>query len=166
MTYDGRVAWEAVPDTDRPFPILALVGDDLEAAKLEAELSFPGGIEQSLDRWRVGTPVTIDDRDVDMVQGINRRGLPMKLYFDRKSGFLVRVMRYTDLTLGRIPTRIDYRDYREVSGVKMPFHWRVQWTDGEVNFDVTDIRVNVPVDAAKFARPSQPGRSAVKPAAP
>jgi hypothetical protein len=39
-------------------------------------------------------------------------------------------MRYTDSFVGRFPTQIDYSDYRELSGVKMPFKWTVVWLDG------------------------------------
>ena len=58
----------------------------------------------------------------------------MKLYFDKKSGLLVRSVRYTNTPIGFNPTRIDYSDYRDVSGVKMPFHWVVTWTDGRQSF--------------------------------
>lgn len=157
MVYDGRAGWDAVPNTDRPFDlVLALEGDDLYAARLDAEISFPGRIKQALTGWRVGPVIAIDDRDVQVVQGTSAGGAPVKLYFDEESGLLVRVLRYTTLPLGRIPTQIDYADYREVSGVKFPFHWRIRWTDGELTFDLSDVRPNVPVDTARFARPAVP----------
>lgn len=157
MVYDGRVAWDAVPDTDRPFDlVLPLEGDDLYAARLEAELSFPGRITQALVAWRVASPITVEGRDVQVVQGTNAAGAPVKLYFDDESGLLVRVLRYTTLPLGRIPTQIEYGDYREVSGVKFPFHWRIRWTGGELEFNLTELRMNVPVDAARFGKPAVP----------
>ena len=51
------------------------------------------------------------------------------LYFDAESGLLVRQLRYADSPVGRMPTQIDYSDYREVSGVKIPFRWTVTWLD-------------------------------------
>lgn len=157
MVHDGRAGWDAVPDTDRPFDlVLALEGDDLYTARLEAELSFPGRIKQALTGWRVGPVIAVDDRDVRVVQGTNAGGAPVKLYFDEESGLLVRILRYTNLPLGRIPTQIDYADYREVSGVKFPFRWRIRWTDGEVAFNLSEMRPNVPVDTARFAKPAVP----------
>jgi hypothetical protein len=157
MVYDGRAGWDAVPATDRPFDlVLPLEGEDLDAARLEAELSFPGRIKQALTAWRVGPLITVDDRDVRVVQGANAAGAPVKLYFDEESGLLVRVLRYTNLPLGRIPTEIDYSDYRDVSGVKFPFHWRIRWTDGELTFDLREMEPNLPVEAARFARPAVP----------
>ena len=34
-----------------------------------------------------------------------------------------RLLRFTDTPVGRVLTQIDYSNYREVSGVKMPFRW-------------------------------------------
>ena len=46
----------------------ALTGQELDGVKLEAELLFPACIRQALNNWRVGTPMTICDREVP-VQG-------------------------------------------------------------------------------------------------
>jgi outer membrane lipoprotein-sorting protein len=155
-TYDGRSAWVAAPDTERPVPVLALADGDLEGAKLDGELSFPARIKQALSQWRVGFPDTIDDRDVQVAQGITAGGSPVKLYFDQESGLLVRLVRYSDSPVGRIPTQIDYADYREVSGIKMPFRWKVTWLDGRSTIELTEVQPNAPIDAAKFARPRTP----------
>lgn len=156
-TYDGRAGWAAAPDTDSPVPVVELTGDDLDGAKLDAQLFFPGRIKQALSDWLVGNPTTIGDRDVQVVQGISTGKSPVKLYFDAETGLLLRVVRYTDSPVGRNPTQIDYSDYRDVAGVKMPFHVTTTWTDGRSNIDLTDLQRNVPIDAAKFARPSPPG---------
>src|SRR5439155_1616318 len=55
---------------------------------------------------------------------------------------------------GRVPTQIDYADYREVSGVKVPFRWTATWTDGQSTTQLVEVQANVPIDAAKFARPA------------
>jgi hypothetical protein len=127
---------------------------ELEGAKLDAALSFPQQIKQMLKDWRTGFPATsIDGNDVEIVQGTSAVNTPVKLYFDKKSGLLVRVVRYTNTALGLIPAQIDYSDYREVSGVKMPFRSTVTWTDGRSTIELSELRANTPIDAAKFARP-------------
>jgi outer membrane lipoprotein-sorting protein len=73
-----------------------------------------------------------------------------------ESGLLVRSVRYTDSPVGRIPTQIDYSDYRDVAGVKMPFKWTTTWLDGRDMFEISEVQPNVAIDAAKFARPSAP----------
>ena len=80
----------------------------------------------------------------------------MNLYFDPKSGLLVRMVRYTDSPVGLNPTQIDYSDYRDVVGVKMPFQWTVSWLDGKSTFALSDVQPNARIDAAKFAKPAAP----------
>jgi outer membrane lipoprotein-sorting protein len=156
--FDGRAGWTAGPD--KPLPVLALpTGGDLDGVKLDADLSFPARIKQALTNWRAGFPATtIDDRDVQVVQGTGAGGSRVKLFFDKESGLLVRLVRYTTTVVGVIPTEIDYSDYREVSGVKMPFHWIVTWTGGRSNIVLSDVQANVAIDAAKFGRPAPPAR--------
>jgi hypothetical protein len=51
---------------------------------------------------------------------------------------------------------VDYSDYREVAGVKMPFRWIVSWLDGRDSFELTDVQPNARIDATRFARPAAP----------
>jgi photosynthetic reaction center cytochrome c subunit len=150
--YDGRAGWIAAPH--RPVPVLALTGGDLDGVKLEAEVFFPARIKQALVNWRVGFPTEIDDRPVQVVQGTSLGGALATLYFDRESGLLVRLLHYADSPVGRMPTQVDYADYRDVSGVKLPFRWKVTWLDGVETVELTDLQPNVPIDAARFARPA------------
>ena len=154
---DGRAGWIAGPD--KPLPVLALApGADLDGLKLDAGLSFPGNIKQALDKWRVGFPATeVNDRAVDVIQGSTSHGSRVKLYFDKESGLLVRLVRFTETVVGFVPTQIDYSNYREVSGVKMPFKWAYTWTDGQSTTELSDVQTNVTIDAAKFMRPTAPG---------
>jgi photosynthetic reaction center cytochrome c subunit len=162
-TYDGRAGWIAAPL--RPVAVIALTGQELDGARLDAQLSFPAQIKQAVGRWRVGFPSTIDDREVDVVQGTTAAGVIATLYFDKETGLLVRMVRYTDSPVGRIPTETNYADYREVSGVKMAYKWTTIWLDGREAFELSDVRPNVPIDAAKFARPAPPAPPPSRPAA-
>jgi photosynthetic reaction center cytochrome c subunit len=156
--YDGNAGWITSAGTLLPLPVLALTGGELAGAKLEAHLSFPGQIKQALTDWRVGT-TTIDDSVVDVLQGTSADKIPVtktpvKLFFDQKSGLLLRVVRYVDTSIGFNPIQVDYSDYRDVAGVKIPFRWIVTWTDGRSTAELTEVQANVPVDAAKFAQPA------------
>jgi len=153
-TFDGHAGWVAA--VDKPVHLLALLpGSELDGAKLDADLCFPVGIKQALGQWRNGFPVTtIEDREVQVIQGIAGGGSRVKLYFDSKTGLLARQLRYTNTIVGTIPIQIDYSDYREVAGVKMPFHWVVTWTGGQSIFELSDVQPNVPIDGAKFSKPA------------
>lgn len=150
--YDGRAGWIAAPH--RPVTVLAIAGHELDGLKLDANLSFPARIKEALGQWRVGSSATIDDRDVHVVQGTGAGGAIATLYFDKASGLLVRQVRYAQSPVGRIPMQIDYADYRDVSGIKMPFRWTVIWLDGQDTVQLNEVRPNVPIDAARFAKPA------------
>ncbi len=155
-TYDGHSGWIAAPEADQPMPVMALKGGDLQGASVDAKLFFPSGLKQAFSQWRVGPPTTINDRDVQVLQGSNSGESPVKFYFDQQSGLLVRVVRYTNLPVGLNPTQVDYADYRDVSGFKFPFRWTVTWTDGRSVTELSQVQPNVPIDAAKFAQPNPP----------
>jgi len=156
-TYDGREGWVAMPSTLTPVPVLPLLGGDLEGAKVDALLFFPGELKQGLTNWRVGfPPASLDGHPALVVEGTTSGGARIKLYFDKESGLLVRQVRYTNTPVGSTPTHIEYSDYRSVAGVMMPFHWQVTWVDGQSTFQLTDVQPNVPVDASKFAKPAPP----------
>jgi hypothetical protein len=55
--------------------------------------------------------------------------------------------------IGRIPTQVDYGDYRDVNGVKMPFRLLFAWLDGRDAIQLSEIKTNVPIDPAKFSQP-------------
>jgi len=154
--YDGRGAWSAAPSTEVPVTLLALSGSDLDALKVDAELTFPSNIKKMYMTWRVGFPSTIDDRDVLVVQGTSPGRSRIKLYFDKETGLLSRSVRYTDSPVGLNPTQTDYSDYREVAGAKVPFKWTTTWLDGRSTTELTELKPNVPIDASKFAKPAAP----------
>jgi len=153
-TVDGRAAWVAAPEAEKPVPLLALTGQELEGVKLEAELLFPARIKQVLSKWRVGPPAVINDRETLTVQGTTAGGATATLCFDAESGLLVRLVRFSESPVGRLVTQIDYSDYREVAGVKMAFRWTVSWLSGRSQFELSNVQPNVAIDAARFARPA------------
>jgi hypothetical protein len=93
---------------------------------------------------------------VVVVEGTAPQGSRVKLFFDQESGLLLRMVRFTKTVLGLNPSEVDYADYRDVAGVKVPFKWTATWTDGRSEFEMTDIRPNVPIDATKFGKPALP----------
>jgi len=170
-TFDGHTGWVRTP-----LNVLGefqLNGGDLDGARLDAQLSFPGQIKQILTNLRTGPPGTIKDlpaptsqsslqkdvtlgqtHDVDVVQGSGPRGLLVTLYFDRKTGLLVRELRYGNSPIGRVPTQIDFADYRDVNGIKLPFRITYAWLDGRDSIVLKEIKTNVAVNEAKFGKPA------------
>jgi photosynthetic reaction center cytochrome c subunit len=170
-SYNGRAGW-----IKTPLAVLTeyeLNGGELDGAKLDAQLSFPGQIKQVLTGLRVSVPATISDlpgpssqtggdantgigqdRLVNVVQGAGPNGLLTTLYFDKDSGLLLRMVRYSRTPIGRVPTQVDFADYRDVGGIKFPFRMILAWLDGRDAIQLNQIQTNVPIDDAKFGDPA------------
>jgi photosynthetic reaction center cytochrome c subunit len=156
-TFDGREAWVMLPLTVvGQYP---LNGSMLEGAKLDAQMAFPGGLKQFFTSWRVTYPSVVDGKPVYVVQGAGANGLIATFYFDKQTSLLTRMVRYAASTMGRVPTQIDYSDYRPVNGVMMAYKWTYSWISGREEYTLTSVQPNVPVDAAKFAKPVQVQRT-------
>jgi hypothetical protein len=150
-TYDGKTGWISSP---RGFlGEYELTGFDLAGAKLDAILSFPNEIKTAFPNWRVGPEDAIGDREVYVVQGSTRDGVLGTFYFDKKTHLLIRMVRRTPSPVGRVTIQQEFDDYRDVNGVKFPFKYSFLWLDGRFTADITDVKVNVPVEAAKFTKP-------------
>jgi len=149
-TYNGQKAW--VSEGWRPLPLMELTGGNLEGARIEALTLFPATIKDSFTGWQAGT-ATIDDKPVQVLQGRSAgQPLPVNFYFD-ENGLLVRTVRWNRTPVGTVPTQMDFSDYRDVAGVKMPFKTVITWTDGQNTIVLNQIQANVPIDAARFAMP-------------
>jgi outer membrane lipoprotein-sorting protein len=134
--------------------VLELHGAELDSARAEAELSFPANVKTALTGMRTSNDF-INDRTVLIVQGL-KAGAIVTMYFDEETGLLTRLVRSTPSPVGRLPVQIDYSDYRDVAGLKMPFKWTMTWLDGRSNYELSEIRPNVAIDAARFAKPAAP----------
>jgi len=154
MGYNGHDGWISASTSERPVPLEFLTGQELDGTRVEADLTFPARIKQELTQVRVGYPVAINNKDVQVVQGTTAAGTLVTLYFDTGTGLLTRLMRYADSPLGRIATQYDYEDYRPVAGVRIPFKWTRTWFDGRSVFQLNDVQPNVDVPSDRFARPS------------
>ena len=170
-TFNGHEGWLRTPLTI--LKEYQLTGGELDGATLDAELSFPAQIKEVLGDLRVGLQQSIRDnqgpasqskesgatasaqeRLMNVVQGSGPRGSLATMYFDAKSGLLVRLVRSSKGAIGRVPTQVDYSDYRDVNGIKMPFHVLFSWLDGRDEIQLSDVQINVPVDESKFGRPA------------
>jgi len=151
-TFNGTAGLVSAPF--RPIDVLDLHGAELDSARAEAELSFPAAVKQALTGMRTSNDF-IDDRTVLVVQG-NKGAAIVTMYFDEETGLLTRLVRSTPSPVGRLPVQIDYSDYRDVAGLKMPFKWRMTWLDGRSNFEMSQIQPNVTINATRFARPAPP----------
>ena len=150
--FDGHEGWLGMPKR----PVREMHGPDIDAAAMDADLQFPVHLKTKFSEAKVEGTEKVDGRDAYLVVGGREGKTPLRLYFDEQSGLLVRLIRFGETPLGRLPTQIDYADYRESGGVKIPFRWSLARPSGLFTIQVTEVKQNVPVDDAKFAKPPAP----------
>jgi photosynthetic reaction center cytochrome c subunit len=150
--FNGQEGWLGSPGR----PIHQMSGSDLDSAAMDADLHLPIHLKQMFTDLRLRDSEKIGDAEVYVVSGERRGSTPVNLYFDKNSGLLVRLVRYGDTALGWLPTQIDYADYRDANGVRVPYRWTLARPNGRFTIQVKDLQQNVPVDDAKFVKPPSP----------
>lgn len=144
--YNGTAAWgHSSREGATPLP------DQLIAQiKRDAVFNKDLKLEQLYSSLTVLGKTSVRDADAYIVQAKPVDGPVEKLFFDVKTGLLVRRYTESDTPLGKLPLQTDYEDYRDVDGIKQPFliHWSFP---GRVwGRKIDEIKQNVPLDDAKF----------------
>lgn len=150
--FNGREGWLGLPGGR----IREMHGGDLDGAAIDADLHLATHLKQMFSDMKVAGTEKIGDHATYVVVGQRAGKPPIELYFDQQSGLLARLVRYGETALGRMPTQIDYADYREADGVKIPYRWTLARPSGRFTIQVSEVMQNLPVDDAKFAKPAAP----------
>jgi len=124
--------------------------------RLDATVALVPNLGQVFKELKAAKPEKIADRETNVVLGIREGMPPVKLNFDKESGLLVRMTRYTETVFGRNPVQVDFADYRDVAGVKVPYRRTLGRPSGRFTIQVDQAQANTPVDDAKFAKPAVP----------
>ena len=144
--FNGTVAWgHSSREGATPLPE-QLVGQIKREAVFYQELKT---MELYSNLTVVGR-ASVRDADAYVVQAKPVDGPMEKMFFDVRTGLLVRRYAESDTALGKLPLQTDYDDYREVDGIKQPFliHWSMP---GRVwGRKIAEIKQNVQLDDEKF----------------
>ncbi len=149
--FNGTAGWEQSTRGLRD-----LTGDELLFLRRYPSLVGDVKLKEQFSSLTFAGREKIDDREVYVLRGTNTAGKRERLYFDAQTGLLVRRIIFTPTPVGVIPEQVDYSDYRDVEGMKMPFSMRVSSVDPNFTStrQLTEIKINVPVDETKFNKPA------------
>jgi len=147
--FDGTIGW--MGSAGRPAREMAPA--DAKGSALDSEFYLAIRMKEVFMQLRPGRPDKIGEVAVLTLTG-TRPGLPpVRFFFDANSGLLLRMIRYTENPLGRMPVQIDYADYRDVDGVKTPFRWTLSRPNGRFTIQLKEVKANVAINDSKFAKP-------------
>ena len=126
---------------------------ELALSRRDADFYSYLKIKETYPRTRVLAKENVGGREAFVVGATSRDDTREKLFFDVKSGLLLRKYVTFKTAFGGIPEITDFDDYRIVNGIKLPF--TVKWSRPPFGFirKFVEIRINTPVDASKFQRP-------------
>ena len=160
--YNGQGGWISFPGR----PVHEMSASDQMAAKLDAESFYPNLLQQQFTELKLKQDSEkVGDHETDVVLGLAKDQPPVKFYFDKTSGLLLRMVHYTDTPLGLNPTQVDFADYRAVDGVKTPYRWTISRPSGAFTIQLDEVKQNVPIDAARFVEPKPESAPGSKPSA-
>ncbi|HTF37051.1 MAG TPA: photosynthetic reaction center cytochrome c subunit family protein [Blastocatellia bacterium] len=114
--FDGLKGWTKDVRGQRE-----ITGRELADMKRRADFFRYLKIKESYPQMRVLATEKVRDREAYVVGATSRGDSREKLYFDVETGLLVRQFVAFKTAFGSIPEVTDFDDYREVSGVKLPF---------------------------------------------
>jgi photosynthetic reaction center cytochrome c subunit len=157
--YNGHEGWLVFPGR----PGRPMEGAELEAARMDSDLHSSIDLQGTFTEFKKAQEEKVQGQQAYQVLAIKKGQPPVELYFDEHTGLLVRLVRYADSPLGRYPTQIDYADYREQDGVKVPFRWTTARPGGSSVTQLDEVKQNVPIDDAKFAKPAAAPTAAKQP---
>jgi hypothetical protein len=162
--FDGKVAWTTGggfggrgggggrggdPNAPRD-----LQGMQMQQALRLADFGLPLRINDRYTSLNVSRYADVDGKPAIVLTGRPYADVIEQLYFDRASGLLLRRQVATRTGLGELGEQIEYSDYRDVSGVRVPFSVRHATWNSVANYKMTDVKINAPVADSAFTKPA------------
>jgi len=149
--FDGKQGW--LSNAGHAHMMSAAEND---AVRIDADLYFAVHVKNLYKKFTVVPGEKIDGHDTYLVLGRNEGQPPLRLYLDQQTGLLLRLVRYAETALGRNPTQIDYGDYRDADGVRIPYRWTLARPGNRFTIQIDQVQQNVPVEDARFTPPPPP----------
>ena len=142
---DGKNAWIIGGNNVRDL-------EGVQAAQVSrSSILLPLTLKQRYPNLQVGRYGNVDGVDTILLTA-RGSGATDILQFERQSGLLKRRTIQTATPYGALVEQVDYSDYRDVDGVKLPFQVKyTSWRDVTTE-KVSDAKLNANIDQAEFTK--------------
>jgi zinc protease len=149
--FDGTVGWTDDPENG----LREQTGAELSEARRDADFYHGLDMHKLYGKLSVIGTEKIGDRLAYVVEAaLPEGGTPDRFYFDVQSGLRLRVISRHHDSEGVMEQRVDYEDYREVDGVKLPFVIHETSGDSILTIKLNEVHHNVALDDGQFANSS------------
>lgn len=148
--FDGANVWKRASEN-----LIPLKTDEAEQIRRFAELFASANLKAIYPKMEFGLVDRIDGREVYQVRTTTANGGRERLFFDRETGLLVRRTSSVPTILGNFVYQVDYSDYKDFGGVKLPATTRfavpnISWTR-----KILEVKNNAAIEDAKFNQPAK-----------
>lgn len=150
--FDGKVGWSSDP---RSGPH-EMQGAELENMRRSSQFEHELRFRQIFPEIRVLEKSAEQGQAVWILEATPPGGFPEKFYFDAGNGLLLRHDSLQYAEGAAVPIEHYYADYSPVDGVMVPHLLRHKDPHVEWQVTFTEVRQNLPVDAARFTKPAAP----------
>src|ERR1700730_2651799 len=161
--YDGKSSgWIYNPCAGNP-AVQPMTEADLRNIFDEADFEVPFvDYKEKGNQLEFAGKTDVDNKPAYKLKLTNKNGDVSYFSFDAATYLLVRWQGNRNVDGKDQPSESSFRDFREVQGVKYPFliESRAPGTDQSQKIVADKIEVNIPIDAAHFAKPNPPPPSA------
>jgi hypothetical protein len=148
IAFNGKTAWQKNENGLRD-----MTGAEAEFVKRQSQSFTGAGLDSSLKNLEVKGKAKLRDRETYVIAPASSPVI--RMYFDTQTGLLLRQDEEVDAPDGKTKLIVEFEDYRELDGVKLPF--RRRWSRPGFSFThkFDEIKHNIAIDDSRFEKPSQ-----------
>lgn len=150
QVFDGQKAWDSNPMTG----LRELGGEELAVMKRESDFYRDLNLKKHYQKMEVKGKEKVGQSDAYVIEATPTEGGPEKLYFDISTGLLVRQDAERETGQGKLAIEVYMEEYKMVDGVNIPHKVRQVTPVFSMTIKFTEVKHNVPIDDAKFAKPA------------
>jgi len=151
--FDGRVAYEV----NSAAGARIIEGDERDLVRQQAMMNPILGLDDFVTSIENVGVEQLDGREAHKIELTMTGGQMITEWFDAESALLTRLHMAIDSLVGPLEITIDFDDWREQDGIKIPFKMeqRIDPMGIEQTIEFTEIKSNVEIPAEKFALPEE-----------
>ena len=149
--FDGRVAWSQDPSGQ----VTELTGAALEDFKRGASFNAVLNWRALYPKAELAGKQPVGGSEAYVIKLTAASGKVTTRYYGAQTFLLLRETAVYSTPQGNMVIVATFSDYRDVDGIQTPFRIRQVMPVGEIIFTTTELKNNLPIDDAKFAKPGK-----------
>jgi outer membrane lipoprotein-sorting protein len=153
--FDGTVAWTKLGDGEA----VEVTGPQLAEIRRESLFNAPLKWREIYAKVELKGKEKVGDRESYVVVLTPAADKPLTQYYDTQTFLLLRQAGTFNTPQGPMDIQVEFSDYRDIGGgLKAPFERKQSMPMGAITMKITELKNNVSIDDAKFAKPAAPAK--------